>query len=113
MSAVWLMLTLLSTPSAHAGEFFVWSFTSFGDGGGPLAGTNGWENGYPGDEWWQDFGLAFSASDDGIYYGGGNYGTGTAADNWIVRGADVQQGIAVSTFVNEDDDTIGPARSGA
>lgn len=105
MRTLLVAVALAATTPATAGEQALWGITNFG-GNGALAGTNGWENGYPGDDWWQGYGLAFSDSDDGVY-GGGSYGSGWAADNWIVRGDNFQQGVAVGTFVTEDNDPVG------
>ncbi|RME20826.1 MAG: hypothetical protein D6798_19585 [Deltaproteobacteria bacterium] len=87
----------------------VWHYDSYPDDV-ELDGVDGWHSGYAEDPWQgyhsSSTGINFAASltDDN----GGSFGSGEAADNWLVNdNAEVQDGAAVSIFYTEDDDTIG------
>jgi len=77
----------------------------------PLDGFDGWSAGYPGDAW---FGVdrgawAASFSDDNI---GSDeldlgYGSGWAADNWLIHGPAIGQLSIVAGFGTSDDDCMG------
>jgi len=103
-----LMLPLLST-TAFAGTLPAWEMSSFGDReGSVMAGRDGWVNGYEPDPWWGTNDVALTATDDNNGDGGGDrYGSGWAADNWIVRGDRVEQVSVTAVGVNEDDDFLG------
>jgi len=102
---MWLVL-MLALP-ADAGTIEAWSRTDFGDAE-PMAGIDGWANGYAEDAWWGEGGRALSATDDNTGNSGSDrYGSGWAADNWIIRGDAVGQGLTEVLLFNEDDDTIG------
>lgn len=89
---------------AGAADLEVWRRDTFGDAV-PLAGTDGWINGYDGDQWFSD-GDAFTNSDDEVLFVD-TFGTGTAMDNWLVRGTPVAEGAVVVRFDTDDDDTMG------
>lgn len=92
--------------SAQAAEVHAWSVNQFG---GQLAGTNGWSNGFPQDPWGTSQGgraIALTDWNTGDFDGNG-YGSGWAADNWLIRGDDVGQGGIEVLFINTDDDTFG------
>jgi len=87
----------------------VWSYDSYPDGI-ELDGIGGWHSGYADDPWEgyhsNSAGINFAKSltDDN----GGSFGSGDAADNWLVNdSAAVQDGAVASIFYTEDDDTIG------
>jgi len=102
-------LLFLFPMTASGGEVDAWSLNDF-QGYGYMDGGNDWQAGYDGDPWWVD-GWAFSdaddSNDDTPQLSG--YGSGWAADNWLIRGgqADIAQGGVEGQYGNEDDDTIG------
>ena len=100
---------MLSMATAQAGEIMAWERDDFdGDEQNLLAGSDGWANGYAGDPWWGRDGIAASLSDDSIQdSSGSHYGSGWAADNWLIRGESVENGHLKATFFNEDNDTVG------
>jgi MYXO-CTERM domain-containing protein len=92
---------------ANAGEIEGWSRSDF-DNWDYTAGTDGWVNGYKTDGWWGGDGWVYSSTDDGIESSSGNkYGSGWAADNWLIRGPDAHDGGVVTSWYQEDDDTFG------
>ncbi|MFT7518585.1 MAG: MYXO-CTERM domain-containing protein [Kiritimatiellia bacterium] len=104
-----LMLTPMLTLTAHAGAIGAWDMDTFGSrDGGPLAGTNGWTTGYAADKWWGTSDAAYSATDDnnGDSHGD-HYGSGWAADNWLIRGEAIEQVHVKVEGFNEDDDFLG------
>src|SRR5687768_17820689 len=97
---------LLWMACAHAAEIDVYVATEFGQG--PIAGGQGWLNGYGPDVWDGADGLAYSDTDENNTDSSGNsYGSGWAADNWLVNGDAVAQGGVEVKFENDDDDTAG------
>ncbi len=102
---MWLLLALALDASADPIE--AWTRADFGDGS-PMVGRDGWEGGYAPDTWWGEGGRAYSLTDHNNGDSSGErYGSGWAADNWLVRGDAVGQGYGVAQLYNEDDDTIG------
>jgi hypothetical protein len=99
----WLVLIpMLLPPLALAATPLAWERDDFGQSV-PLAGSDGWENGYDADPWWGIDGGAWSITD----HNGGTYGSGDAADNWLIRGEEIQQVYVTARFQNVDNDTIG------
>lgn len=104
-------LLLLVSSLASAGSVETWSDEDFGNGD-PIVGSGGWDCGYNEDDWYGyyvDFGAGtesyvFSATDDN----GGSFGSGDAADNWVVNSnIDSTDGYIVTTAWTLDDDTWG------
>ncbi len=103
------MLSILVLKSALAGTIDAWSYDDFPTDGDGIAGTDGWDNGYDEDEWlgaesgrdvW-----AYSATD---HTSGGNFGDGSALDNWLVNPAvAVSQGEYTVTSYADDNDAFG------
>lgn len=76
--------------------------------GATMSGSDGWEGGYDGDEWYgyegDGLNLVLSLSDDN----GGSFGSGDAADNWLVYTPIKQlDAMMVSGVYTEDDDAVG------
>lgn len=97
---------MLYVALAHAGEIELWTDSSFGQDG-EMAGHGGWDNGYSDDPWYSYDNRAFSMTDDRVRGEFGGYGEGTAADNWLIRGEDVGQGVVRIEWGSEDDDAVG------
>lgn len=102
---MWAMIVA----AALAGELPVWDadrYPRYQD----IGGRDGWENGFEGDAW---FGVeggewAASAADASIEdTRGDRYGSGWAADNWLVNGDVVGDGRVTALGATDDDDTIG------
>jgi hypothetical protein len=76
---------------------------------GEMDGRRGWVSGYDGDPWSSDGEFAYSVSDDNTLYDYRTYGSGWAADNWLLQedAEGVVQGGVEATFINEDNDSIG------
>ena len=91
---------------ATAGEVPAWDVSDFGHDE-ELAGTNGWQNGYGEDNWGSWDGYAYPFTDHRPEGGSASYGSGTAMDNWLIRGDAVNDGATHVRFYNEDDDTAG------
>ncbi len=91
---------------ASAGEVDAWRVTDFGDEG-EMVGSGGWTGGYSDDPWWAYRGAAYSMTDDRVHGDFPGYGKGTEADNWLIRGAGVAQGIVRVNWGTDDDDAIG------
>ncbi|MSQ01798.1 MAG: hypothetical protein EXR71_07885 [Myxococcales bacterium] len=100
------MLTILLLKSAFAGTIDAWSYDDFTTDGDGIAGTDDWDNGYDEDPWlgtesgrdvW-----AYSATD---HTSGGNFGDGSALDNWLVNPAvGVRQGeYSVISYASDND----------
>src|SRR5690348_11165758 len=53
-----------------------------------LAGTDGWSNGYAADPWTGAYGRAYTDTDHATT---AEFGLGTAADNWLIRGEPLAQ----------------------
>lgn len=100
-----MIWSLLLPIVAEAGEIEAWKVSDFGDGI-ELGGVDGWDNGYPGDSWGAWDGYAYAISDDSADSSQG-YGNDTALDNWLIRGAAVNDGATTFRFYNYDDDTAG------
>ena len=116
-----LSVTLLAS-TAFAGSIPAWDRDEFGDDD-ELVGQDSWVGGYDDDEWWAGYGedtsgnwwgqdpidpswaawITCALTDDG----GGDFGSGDAVDNWVIRGGDIEQGIATVTFRTTDNDTVG------
>lgn len=90
--------------SAHAGEIPAWDASNFE--GDNLADREGWSGGYDEDRWGAYDGYAYPYTDDGAD-SSALYGTGTALDNWLVRGDNVNDGVTSIGIYNYDDDTAG------
>jgi hypothetical protein len=104
-SIVWSILT------AQAGSIDVIQIEDFGEFNN-LSGRRGWQSGYDGDNWQSNGEFAYSMSDDNSS-GDIRYGSGWAADNWLLQ-TDMQpvaQGVTTVLMGNEDDDTIGLVHS--
>ena len=99
-------LLLALTPTAPAAELDAWSLDAF-QGNGRMDGVDGWRSGFDEDPWWTDGDEAHSDSDynNSDTYWLSGYGSGWAADNWLVR--EVGQGGVEVNYRNEDDDTLG------
>jgi MYXO-CTERM domain-containing protein len=91
---------------ASAGEVDAWGVSDFGHDE-QIAGSGGWTNGYRDDPWWSWDGLALSLTDDRVRNDFEGYGTGSEADNWVIRGADIAQGVVRVQWGSQDDDAIG------
>ena len=98
-----MLLMLLGL--AHAGEIEAWSIDNFGRNN-EMAGRDGWMAGYEDDPWYAYEGAAYSLTDD-TDRNFEAYGEGGAADNWLIRGDDVGQGVIRATWSTQDDDTMG------
>jgi hypothetical protein len=77
----------------------------------PLDGFDGWSAGYPGDAWFGVDQGAWAASfsddnlgDDELDLG---YGSGWAADNWLIHGPAIGQVSIVAGLGTSDDDCMG------
>ena len=90
--------------SANAGELPAWDASNFE--GENLADREGWSGGYDRDSWGSYDGYAYPYTDDGAD-SSALYGSGTALDNWIVRGDAVNDGVTEIGMFNYDDDTAG------
>jgi uncharacterized protein (TIGR03382 family) len=103
-------LTLLALNPGYCAEVNAWDQDSF-QGYGRMDGVDGWRSGFDDDRWWTDGDDAYSDADynnDDTYWLSG-YGSGWAADNWLIREGmpQVGQGGVEVNYRNEDDDTIG------
>ena len=69
-----------------------------------MDGVDGWSSGYADDEWYADEWYVASNTDDN----GGSFGSGDAADNWLINEAiDANDMWVYSWLATEDDDTQG------
>ena len=91
---------------AQAGEVEAWKIDDFGHEF-VMAGTDGWTAGYSDDPWYAYDGRAYSLTDDSVGNNFSGYGDGTAADNWLIRGTEIEQGSVRLTWGSDDDDTLG------
>lgn len=101
-------LLLLFTAS-YAGTLNLWVRDTF-PMQGDIAGTDGWTNGYERDPWRGSRGgeqLWPATDQDNEDSGGNGYGSGWAADNWLIRGIPFTQGGIFADLGNGDDDTVG------
>lgn len=102
---MWLLLALALDAQAEPIE--AWARSDFGERQ-EMVGYDGWVGGYDADPWWGEGSRAYSATDHNTGDSSGErYGSGWAADNWVVRGEAVGQGAGMALLYNEDDDTIG------
>lgn len=107
LAVVALLPGLVAPAVAPAAEIDLWLKGQFGSDG-PLAGQDGWVHGFDEDPWYTDGDGAYTDSDlNNSDTPGATYGSGWAADNWIVRGELVAEGGIEAEYTNEDDDTIG------
>jgi hypothetical protein len=99
----------LSAGAARAGDLPLWDQTTFANRG-DVKGTNGWTGGFDPDGWvGASNGTELSPNTD-LNNGdtnGSRYGSGWAADNWLVRGASFQDGAIEARVGNRDDDAVG------
>lgn len=105
-----LSLLLLCTPSAQAQAVIpVWDYMEYPEDT-ELDGVDDWHSGYAADPWY-----GYRSDNTGNHYAlpmtddsGGDFGSGDAADNWLVNTkVSVEDGLATSIFYTEDDDAIG------
>jgi hypothetical protein len=69
-----------------------------------MDGLDGWSSGYDDDPWYADEWYVASGTDDN----GGTFGSGDAADNWLINEAiDANDMWVYSWLATEDDDTQG------
>jgi MYXO-CTERM domain-containing protein len=99
-------MLMLYVALAHAGEIELWADDSFGRDG-DLAGNNDWTNGYSDDLWYSYDNRAYSMTDDRYSGDFDAYGQDTAADNWMIRGEEVRQGVVRIEWGSDDDDAVG------
>ena len=100
-----MILLLMSLAQADVIE--AWEREEFGQGY-PLDGHDGWSAGWSQDTWRAVNDNARSMTDENANQNGfPGYGGGTAADNWLVRGESIRQGVTWIEFSNEDDDAFG------
>lgn len=105
-----LAAALVSAP-ALAGTLPAFQFENFGTAGPLIRDGSDWENGYEADSWFiaQQGTNVFSVTDDNVggWNGEQRYGSGWPADNWVIVGRDVAQGIYEVDIETTDDDTAG------
>ena len=104
-----MVAVLLLSPLAVAATLEAWVADDFPVNDAPLAGVDGWKNGYDADEWagveidgetW-----AYSNTD---HTDGGSFGDGGAHDNWLTHAAvPVSQGVYSVTTWASDNDALG------
>lgn len=76
----------------------------------PLNGLDGWSAGYPGDTWFGVYEGAWAASfsDDNVADTADlGYGSGWAADNWLINGDPIADVSLTADFGTTDDDCMG------
>ena len=101
------MIALLLATTLAA-DLPLWSKTSFPEA--PVKGRDGWVGGFAQDDW-----MSSSRRDQLIPatdynngdYGGAAYGSGWAADNWLINGAAFTDGRVTARVTNSDDDCAG------
>lgn len=98
-------MLLLVLGMVHAGEIEAWSIDDFGRNS-EMDGRDGWVAGYEDDPWYGYEGVAYSLTDDTDRFFE-RYGEGGAADNWLIRGEDIQQVSVRAEWGSQDDDTMG------
>jgi hypothetical protein len=109
ITAVLALSALAAGSVAHAGELPLWDQTTFANRG-DIKGTNGWTGGFEPDSWvGASNGTELSPNSDfnNGDTNGSQYGSGWAADNWLVRGASFQDGAIEARIGNRDDDAVG------
>ena len=111
--AVMLSLLILS---AFAGDLAFWEQSAWPARSEPnyadVVGTQGWVGGYAEDPWTGNLSgtAAISRTDDNINDAPAaqrTWGTGGPTDNWILNGADLEQGSVEAQIGNLDDDAMG------
>lgn len=101
-----LLLAISTTTSAATID--AWGFEDFGATGTSLVGDLGWTGGYSSDPWYSYDGWAYANTDDGVSaQDNPRYGRGTAQDNWVLYGSEIEDGRIEVNFYNYDDDTFG------
>lgn len=103
---VWIIALLLGTP-AHSGEVLVYDPSINYGYQTPMAGRDGWTNGYGADGWRGVDDAIISWTDDNVGGADPSYGSGTPLDNWIVNGPRVDDGFVETILFNQDDDFVG------
>lgn len=98
-------MLLMMLGMVHAGEIEAWSIDDFGRDT-ELDGRDGWSAGYDSDPWYGYEGAAYSLTDD-TDRNFEAYGEGGAADNWLIRGDEIQQVVVRGDWSSQDDDTMG------
>lgn len=108
-----LTLTLglgLWVPQAHAVSIVeVWGQDRWRRGVA-VEGTDGWVGGYASDRWQGTVSgdeLMPSTDDNNGDSQGNGYGSGWAADNWLIRGQILDEGVIVGNVGNTDNDAVG------
>ncbi len=102
------MLCLVSNV-AYAGQVGVFLQDTW-TAGADVAGTDGWVNGYGDDPWVgsQSTNSLLPQTDDNVGgAGGARYGSGWAADNWLIRGDSFTDGGMKVDVGTTDNDTAG------
>jgi uncharacterized protein (TIGR03382 family) len=102
-----LSLLLLLSP-VDAAELPLWAEVSFPEA--PVKGNDGWTGGFGEDDWMSndDRNQLWPATDyNNGDYGGRAYGSGWAADNWLIKGPSFHEGVASAVVGNRDDDCAG------
>ena len=99
---MWAVLWMIASP-ASAGEIEAFVVEEFGGAGEdrPVAGRDGWEGGYDGDGWREFSGFLLSWSDDNVGDGDPGFGAGSAMDNWLVNGPDVEDVVLRASGGNQ------------
>lgn len=100
---------LLLSSVVLAGEVEALDVSEFGAGRGQaLDGREGWVSGFAEDRWWGTRDVALPMTDlDVSDRPGEGYGSGWAADNWLLNGP-VGQDVEVRVrWSNQDDDALG------
>lgn len=103
------LIALLHAPVADAASIDLWAYDTFPNRG-RVSGNDGWENGFARDPWRSGANGAelLPATDLNNGDAGGNgYGSGWAADNWLIRGEAFTEGAVQVLVGNGDDDTVG------
>ncbi len=103
-----MVLFSLLALQAQAASVSVWSNADFADSV-EISGTDQWQTGYASDPW-----VGIDADELGTFAlpitddNGGAFGSGSAADNWLVNlDAVAGEGWLSSIVYSEDDDTVG------
>jgi uncharacterized protein (TIGR03382 family) len=105
---MWLLSTLLAMGSAQGAQILYWDYDDYPFEASAV-GVDGWETGYEEDIWYgyefDGYGpVVLPTTDDN----GGSFGSGEAADNWLVN-RDIYLDDAWSQVdaYTQDDDTLG------
>jgi hypothetical protein len=109
----WVIAAVLACGTARAAEVPNWSADTFRRND-VLDGHDGWKSGFAQDQWFgtDDGDIALPATDlNNTDTRGTVYGSGWAADNWLIRAnqAKVRQGRTTVHVFSEDNDTSGIA----